>query len=109
MIAPTLTQGALDVAWERNRQISQKGYNAERDQQNIHLELVSAALCFADVYMDQANGTPIPDDEPAPIEWPVTWDEDRWKVLPKRDNLVRAAALLIAEIDRLDAQKAGHE
>lgn len=101
MIAPTLTQGALDVAWERNRQISQKGYNAERDQQNIHLELVSAALCFADVYMDQANGTPIPDDEPAPVEWP--WDGDAgWKVLPKRENLVRAAALLIAEIDRLD-------
>lgn len=37
-----------------------------------------------------------------PDAWPTTWAEDWWKPKNPRRDLVRAAALLIAEIERLD-------
>jgi hypothetical protein len=37
-----------------------------------------------------------------PYEWPASWDESWWKPKDQRRNLIRAAALLLAEIERLD-------
>ena len=35
-----------------------------------------------------------------PLFWP--WDGNRWKPSTPRNDLIKAAALLIAEIERLD-------
>ena len=38
----------------------------------------------------------------APFGWPHTWDASWWKPKDRRRDLVRAGALIIAEIERLD-------
>jgi hypothetical protein len=40
-----------------------------------------------------------------PLPEPPKWDRDSWKPKDRRRNLVRAAALLIAEIERLDRRE----
>jgi len=80
-----------DVAVERQRQIEQEGWSAEHDDEHGNDELACAAACYA-----------IASKFPGYAEkmWP--WDEEWWKPTDDRRNLVKAAALLIAEIERLD-------
>lgn len=76
----------LDVAAERQRQITGEGWSAEHDDQHTRGELVGAAICYARGWIA------------AEWLWSLAW----WKPKNRRYDLVRAAALLIAEIDRLD-------
>ena len=85
-----ISQGARDVFAERRRQIEEEGFTAEHDEQWGGSELVHAAIC----YLDSERG--IIRDQYWP--WNPTW----WKPKDRRRNLLRAAALIIAEIDRLD-------
>lgn len=81
------SQAALDVVAERRRQIEVESRDLLHDQQYVRGELIDAAVCYA--YSSAAT-------------WPfgLKW----WKPKDKRSNLVRAAALLVAEIERLDFQ-----
>ncbi len=91
-----LTKAAQDVLTERQRQIKAEGWTAEHDDRHSSGDLALAAACYA------AVGEPHPEDEPPEI-WP--WEPEHWK--PSKDdrrNLVKAAALLLAEIERLDRQ-----
>ena len=82
-----------DIAAERHRQIEQKGWTPEHDAAHIGEELAAAAACYA-----------LPSEyRPAdccPAEWP--WADIWWKPGDRRRELVKAAALIVAEIDRLD-------
>jgi hypothetical protein len=86
------------IAAERRRQIEEGGWTAERDDQYEGGELIGAALAYARHTVRQtlgmrANVQPVSD-------WP--WRREEWN--PSDDpirNLVKAAALLAAEIDRL--------
>lgn len=93
------------IARERHRQISVEGWDAAHDAAHASGELASAAVCYATVVPKRAtrgNNRP-------PPNWP--WDKKWWK--PKSDghannlcrvaDLVRAGALIAAEIDRLQA------
>jgi len=103
--ASNTTTGADLIALERNRQVLEEGWTLEHDDYHVDHELAQAAACYAW-------------PEPRPIEvkkaWP--WDREWWKpTLPasgaesdwreKRDarvrDLVKAGALIAAEIDRL--------
>jgi hypothetical protein len=90
MSAPQ-TQALLDVAAERRRQIEVEGWTPEHDDEHNAGELARAAACYA-----------IFNTAPAPTMWPRQWDTSWWKPKDDRSNLVRAAALLLAEIERLD-------
>jgi hypothetical protein len=82
--------GAELIAAERQRQIDAEGWDAAHDDQHRRGELAAAARCYAE--------QPISWDMPE--EWP--WDSDWWK--PSHEltrNLVKAGALIAAEIDRL--------
>lgn len=81
------TQGIRDVAAERLRQIEQEGCTGDHDDEHEGGALADAAICYID---------------PSLLNrwWP--WELDWYKPKDRRRNLVRAAALLIAEIDRLD-------
>jgi hypothetical protein len=74
------------IAIERLRQIEAKGYTADHDDQYVLGDLAAMAVWYAD---QQASG----------IDWPL---DDRW---PERRgqlwDLIRAGALIAAEIDRL--------
>jgi hypothetical protein len=82
-----------DIAAERERQKSVEGWTPQHDDDHYNGELCLAASCYA----RHASGL-----YPASVPkiWP--WDEDSWKPKKPRRDLIRAAALIVAEIERLD-------
>ncbi|HHX6414147.1 TPA: hypothetical protein ACVGJU_003562 [Pseudomonas aeruginosa] len=83
-------QAWLDVQSERRRQITAEGWTPEHDDLYCAAELPRAAAAYI---LSGAN------DE-APAIWPFVakW----WKPRDARANYVRAGALILAEIERLD-------
>jgi hypothetical protein len=98
--------GVAAIAAERDRQISDEEWSAERDDQHVNCELIRAAgaYCFiADVVSIGDNVWPRGEEIP-PDLWP--WSKSWWK--PSKDpirNLEKAGALIAAEIDRLKRQQ----
>ena len=91
--------GIEAIAAERQRQIEEEGWTPEHDDKHGEAVLARAAACYA-VY-----GSRITTVRP-PTWWPFNaiW----WKPKNRRADLVRAGALIAAEIDRLDRlSKAG--
>ena len=95
-----------DVIYERQRQINQEFYSTENDDEYKQNELLRAAVCYAENVIrrgwvfDSNFGPDVYQEEEVPDLWP--WDLDFWKPRNPRRDLVRAAALLIAEIERID-------
>ena len=92
------------IAKERERQIEQEDYTSLHDDKHRKFELTLAAMSYCDAC---ANRDPlakrISDSRPT-SDWP--WDVDDWK--PSDNvirNLVKAGALIAAEIDRLQRRK----
>lgn len=96
-----VTNAAHDVLAERRRQVDQEGWTPSHDDAHATGDMALAAACYA--VADNEN-YPLP--EP-PDLWP--WDPDWWKPTTERRNLVKAGALILAEIERLDraAARAG--
>ncbi|MFO6387241.1 hypothetical protein ACLBV0_04420 [Pseudomonas aeruginosa] len=95
-------QAWLDVQAERRRQITAEGWTPEHDDLYCAAELPRAAAAYI---LSGAN------DE-APAIWPFSakW----WKPRDARANYMRAGALILAEIERLDraaaaGKEVGHE
>lgn len=85
-----MTKAIEDVISERKRQIENNGYDHTHDDLHVNEQLITAAFAFA--YGESEL-------------WP--WDLESWnKVVAhnhsKREMLVKSAALLIAEIERID-------
>jgi len=82
---------------ERKRQIEIEGWTPEHDAQHSHAELLAAAICYA----HNAGHFKMT----SPRMWP--WDEKWWKpsVGDKVRDLVKAGALIAAEIDRMQSHK----
>ena len=74
---------------ERERQIYQEGWTEEHDDKHVNNELALAAACYAvpDVF---SQGY-----------WPPTWDLSWYKSTTRIRDLVKAGALIAAEIERL--------
>lgn len=89
-----LTCGMLDVFKERLRQVTNEGFTPSHDDAHKDGELAKAAACYA------ADAAQHPNAGFPPLKWP--WATKWWKPQDHRRNCVRAAALLLAEIDRLD-------
>lgn len=90
--------GAEMIAAERQRQIAEEGWTPEHDsEEHGDGDLAFAAICYAQPEEDRQveNGLP--------FYWP--W-EDSWKPTPndRIRELVKAGALIAAEIDRLQRQ-----
>lgn len=89
--------GAELIVEERQRQIAEEGWLPEHDDEHKHSELAKAGAAYA----LEVTGERIY----ARIIWP--WDKRYWKPTPenKIKQLVKAGALIAAEIDRLDRQR----
>lgn len=87
------SQAARDVLAERQRQISAEGWTPEHDDKFTNGALSLAAGTYA------LHG-PLPTHGNVPLTWP--WDHDGWKPSTPRRNLVKAGALILAEIERMD-------
>ena len=90
-----MTQASADVLAERQRQIDAEGWTAGYDDDYTSCELASAASCYA----GNAGGFVWSAGWPEKI-WP--WSRAWWKPSTPRRDLVKAGALIIAEIERLD-------
>ena len=94
--------GADLISLERVRQVTDKGYSIAHDTEHDSAELLLAARCYlsdivnASVAADEVRG--------CPWEWP--WSSSAWKPTPDDviRQLVKAGALIAAEIDRLEAE-----
>lgn len=92
------------IAAERARQIEKEGYDAVHDDGRDSGELASAAAHYALCASEQAKGWDGPFTANLDI-WP--WGSESFKPKDALSNLVRAGALIVAEIDRMQRQKEG--
>lgn len=96
--------GTQLIARERRRQKNVEGWTAEHDAQHCRAELAQVAAHYVRQTIDPCRvGIPRP--------WPPSWSYNWWK--PSDDpirNLVKAGALIAAEIDRLQRRSndSGH-
>jgi hypothetical protein len=84
------------IAAERNRQISKEGWTATHDDEHKWGELAIAASCYALHHTDASVNNPQTTNLDG---WP--WDREWWKPKNPIKDLVRAGALICAEIDRM--------
>lgn len=91
-----------DIATERQRQTKAEGWSPEHDDTHTKFELASAASCYA-IHAQYVDRDKIAPDNP-PAWWP--WDGSWWKPTDRRRDLVKAGALIVAEIERLDRMQA---
>jgi hypothetical protein len=88
-----VTDAARDVLAERQRQVIAEGWTPMHDDEHETGELARAAACYA------ANATGYRLQSRINI-WP--WDREWWKPTTPRRDLVKAGALILAEVERLD-------
>ena len=99
--------GAKLIARERRRQIEEEGWSAGHDEQHTGGELSLTASFYAkdvaDKLYDMDFGFTPPGTSPMPMGWP--WHQKTWKPTPDDPvrQLVKAGALIAAEIDRIQA------
>jgi hypothetical protein len=107
-VAAIMSTSAALVGAERVRQVSAEGYSADHDDAHNSGQLASAAACYANPYRllvvpnrhSRAwDGVGVP--APVPADWP--WERASWKPCPddRLRELVKAGALIVAELDRL--------
>lgn len=89
-----LSKALHDVIGERWRQWDEEGFDPAHDDAHAGGALAVAGACYA-LWTDAW-----PNEGQPPPEWPR--DERWWKPKDYRRDLVRAAALIVAEIERLD-------
>lgn len=99
--------GIESIAAERQRQIDAEDWTPEHDDEHDDGSLAQAAACYAAPSQLLVDGAgvivqPIEHDEILPLGWPESWNTYWWKPKDRRYDLVRAGALIAAEIDRLD-------
>lgn len=101
--------GAIAILEERNRQETEEGWTPEHDDQHVGGDIAHAAVCYA-WFAAISDGLRNSFMSSPPPTWPETWDVAWWKPEDRRRELVKAGALIAAEIDRLDRiEKANQE
>lgn len=95
-----ISQAIKDLWLERERQVAQESFTAEHDDMHLHGELSGAASAYAlSAAAGLMSGRDAPIAEPPPF---FRFDRGWWKPTTPRRDLLKAAALIIAEIERLD-------
>lgn len=93
-----LSRSAInDIAAERQRQIDVEGWTPDHDDQHASGQLAAAAGSYALAKHPRllwVGGNEFP------LTWP--WHRRWWKPKDRRRDLIRAGALIVAEIERLD-------
>lgn len=106
------------ITIERQRQINQEGWTPEHDDEHTEGSLIRAAVCYATpvkLYEKIKFATGNGFYDPWPDSWDKKWDKrpededgntipnpDVYSDKKRLDLLVKAGALIAAEIDRLN-------
>ncbi|CAM8173500.1 hypothetical protein [Enterobacter rongchengensis] len=91
----SLSNAVQSVISERQRQQSVEGWTPEHDDEHTEGEMAEAAACYAMFANNQGFSVP--------GLWP--WAREWWKQSGQRRDLVKAGALILAEIERIDRQE----
>lgn len=83
-----------EIAAERRRQVEVEGWTASHDDWHDKGEMALAGACYAHPNLKMLWPADVPK------EWP--WEDKWWKPKGRRRDLIRAAALIVAEVERLD-------
>ena len=88
------------ISEERQRQISQEGWTAEHNDEHCNEQLAYAAACYTVPATTRRKMSLVT------LLWP--WEMSWWKPSPENRvrELVKAGALIAAEIDRLQRMEA---
>jgi hypothetical protein len=102
-----------EIRAERERQIDEENWTAEHDDKHEEFSLSMAGACYAAAPIALRCERIIPcgcreamcEHEPFGKKawrgaWP--WEDEWWKPKDCRRDLIRAGALIVAEIERLD-------
>lgn len=112
MDGPVKTDALHSVVAERQRQIEREGWTPVHDDEHEQGEMAMAAACYAahsststaiNYGLDSRRGIfprLVSAQDFVGRMWPLA--REWWKPKDNRSNLVRAAALLLAEIERID-------
>lgn len=92
----SLSNAVQSVISERQRQQSVEGWTPEHDDQYGEFQLLWASSCYVLNTIQPFNRIP--------MDWP--WAPEWWKPTNPRRDLVKAGALILAEIERIDRQEA---
>lgn len=96
--------GTTLISIERSRHAS-KGFDAAHDRTHSNSDMAKAAMCYIDEAIYDLHNR---DGCDVPCDWP--WEARWWKPSGgKIRNLVKAGALIAAEIDRLLAEQEDEE
>lgn len=90
-----------EIAAERKRQIEVEGWDADHDAEHDCGQLAKAAACYA-LHAGSNDDDRQVNSGFSPPNWPWT---GFWKPSRPRRELIKAAALIVAEIERLDRGK----
>lgn len=103
--SPTWSTAVRDLLAERRRQVREEGHTLERDDQYTEGQLAQAASAYAfwadprgasqDDHIDYLYSSQVG-------LWP--WAKEHWKPTSQRLMLIKAGALILAELERLDRQ-----
>jgi hypothetical protein len=115
--------GAERIYKERTRQINVEGWTPEHDDDHTDQSLALAAICYAapeKIYVKREWATGVTFEDPWPDSWAAYWDKrathesdntvpepDSYSDKKRIDLLVKAGALIAAEIDRLQRVRKG--
>lgn len=108
MVTKDMERVIEDVRVERVRQVDVEGWSPERDDaEHFDYGLAAAAACYANpiylaVHKRRHSEDITPEWAVMPLGWPPSWSPEWYKPTDRRRDLVKAAALLVAEIERLD-------
>lgn len=92
----SLSNAVQSVIAERQRHQSAEGWTPEHDDQYSKSQLLWASSCYVLNAIHPFNRIP--------FGWP--WTPEWWKPTNPRRDLVKAGALILAEIERIDRQEA---
>ncbi|MGY6129144.1 hypothetical protein ACW9YV_27930 (plasmid) [Paraburkholderia strydomiana] len=87
------TAAARDVLAERQRQVTAERWTPAHDDKHSGGDLAQAAGCYAFHACGVYAGM-------YPVLWP--WQQSWWKPTTPRRDLLKAGALILAEIERID-------
>ncbi len=103
----TWNEAITEIAAERKRQIGVEAFDTPHDDEHHKGELALAAACYASpkrVFIaDEIVGRGYEPFVRYIDAWP--WHDQWWKPKDRRRDLIKAAALIVAEIERLDRAK----
>jgi len=93
-----------EIEAERSRQVRSEGWSTEHDDRHRGGELALAAACYAApariFIAETVSGRAYDPYTVYRDAWP--WADEFWKPTERRRDLIKAAALILAEVERID-------